>query len=72
MDLALQKTTQSGQQHLKRKRISNQSICSNPEERLTHEVECIKRENEAQKGMYRKLELRSSTEDLSPRGSYLK
>lgn len=47
-----QKTTEVNhvtQEYPKKRQASNEPICSNPRDRLTHEIECLNREIEEQK-----------------------
>lgn len=44
--LALQNINQVAQEHQKRNRVLNEQILIDSEDKLMHEIECLKRENE--------------------------
>lgn len=67
----LQKMTQTAQEQPKRRRVFNESTCSNLEDKLIHEIECLKRENKEQKVIIEKFEGRMGEEGPGPRDIYL-
>lgn len=65
-DLALQRMTQPIQEHLNRNGILKEPIYSHLEDRLTHEIESLKREIEERKVIIERFKGRKGEDGLSP------